>query len=228
MQNNFTARVIVGLFFILLGLSLFLDQLGLNFFGFNIFNFWPLILIFFGFMLLVQRKFIGGLFLLLIGFAFLFSIVFHFSIFAVIWPLIIIFVGISILLRPDRYSELKGDYSSENTSTVSRDFINESVVFWGMDELVKSDNFEGGKLDCVFGGFKLDLRDAKISKDRARLEINCVFGGGELYLPRDLRVEVESTSVMGGVTNKAVSGKATDPIIRIKATAVFGGLEIKN
>jgi len=225
MNSGVITRILVGLFLVLLGIGFMLDQLGLNFLQFNVFNLWPFIFILIALPMLLKKQIIGGLIFLTLGCAFLFANFFGYSIFGMIWPIIIIIVGISIIFRPKRWDN--HDDSFSNSSTVEKDWINESVVFWGMDYVVKSDNFEGGKVECVFGGFKLDLRKAKI-KDDAALELNAVFGAGELLLPRDVRVQVESTSVMGGVTNSTMSGKTEDPLIRIKASAVCGGVDIKN
>jgi predicted membrane protein len=221
-DTGLLTRIFVGFFLVLIGTGFLLDQLGLNFLGVNVFNFWPLIFFVIGIPMLVRRNIIGGLLFLSVGTAFLAANFFGYSIFAVIWPLIIIVVGFSIIFRPNRYKHLGG-----HSAKVTKDHVNESLVFWGMDQIIDSKSFEGGNIECVFGGFKLDLREATI-KDGALLEVSCVFGGGELFLPRNVRVQLEGSSVMGGVTNNTLSGKDSDPLLRIKASAVFGGIDIKN
>jgi predicted membrane protein len=221
-DNGLITRILVGFFLVLLGTGFLLDQLGLNVLGINVFNFWPLIFFIIGLPMLFRRNIIGGLFFIALGLAFLLANFFGYSIFAIIWPLIIIVVGFSIVFRPNRYKHL-----GTRGEVVAKDSIDESLVFWGTDQIIKSDNFQGGHIECVFGGFKLDLREAKI-KDGAVLDVSCVFGGGELYLPRDVRVQLEGTSVMGGVTNNTLSRKEGDPTFRIVASAVFGGIDIKN
>lgn len=214
----------IGIFLVLLGTGFLLDQLGLNVFGFNVFNLWPLIFFVIGLPMLVRRNFVGGAIFITLGIAFLCANFFGYSIFAVIWPIIIIIIGFSIIFRPKHGH---GRWRDSESIEVTKNHISESIVFWSMDEVIKSENFEGGEVDCVFGGFKIDLRNAKI-KDGAMLELSCVFGAGELLLPRDVRVSMEGSSVMGGVTNSTISGKEGDPLFRIKASAVFGGIDIKN
>lgn len=224
-DNGFVARVIIGGFLIMLGLSFFLKQIGFDL-GFNVFNLWPLILIAFGMWFLSKGRFIGALIMIFFGVAFLTSNFLGFSIFAVFWPMIIIFIGFSILFKP----HTNWNFGSDSSGSISsKDSLNESVVFWGLDEVIKSDNFRGGQVDAVFGGFKLDLRGAQISKDDAQLEVNAVFGGGEILVSKGMRVEVETAAVMGGVVNKATTANNNDqPLLKIKATAVFGAIEIKN
>lgn len=221
-DSGLLTRIFIGLFLVLLGTGFLLDQLGLNFLGVNVFNFWPLIFFVIAIPMITKRNIIGSVIFLTSGTAFLLSNFFGYSIFAIIWPVIIIAIGFSIVFRPNKYKPISGQ-----GRRVTKDSVNESVIFWGMDQVIDSKNFEGGKIDCVFGGFQLDLREA-IIKDGAELEISCVFGGGELLLPRDIRIQLEGTSVMGGVSNNTSSGRDTDPLFRIKSTAIFGGVEIKN
>lgn len=222
-DSGLLTRIFVGFFLILLGIGFLLDQLGLNFLNFNVFNFWPLIFFAIGIPMLVKRNLIGAMIFIMLGIVFLFANFFGYSIFAIIWPAIIILIGISIIFKPRN-----GPWENNKSATVSKDSINESVVFWGLDNVINSDNFLGGKVDCVFGGFKLDLRNVKIAKEGANLELNAVFGGGEITLPKDARIQVDGTGVFGGVNNNTQSGKEEDPIIKIKASAVFGGIEIRN
>jgi predicted membrane protein len=220
-DTGLLTRIFVGFFLVLIGVGFLLDQLGLNFLGVNVFNFWPLIFFVIGIPMLVRRNIFGGILFLTVGTAFLLANFFGYSIFAIIWPVVIIVIGFSIVFRPKRFSNIG------HTTKVAKDSVEESLIFWGMDQVIESNNFQGGNIDCVFGGFKLDLRGVKI-KDGATLEVSCVFGGGELFLPRDVRVLLEGSSVMGGVTNNTLSGKDTDPLFRITASAVFGGIDIKN
>lgn len=93
--------------------------------------------------------------------------------------------------------------------------------------------FGGCRIDAVFGGADLDLRKAKI-KNKAIVRASSVFGGIVIYVPADVKVEVASTAVFGGVTDKRkgaadkeANSKSTDKVLYIEATCVFGGVEIK-
>lgn len=131
-----------------------------------------------------------------------------------------------MLFRPGK-NWFNGNEGYSN-SVLNKDRLNEDIVFWGADFNVKSENFSGGSIDTVFGGFKLDLREAKLSEGNSTLEVNAVFGGGEVIVPKDMRVEVETSAFMGGVTNQTSNSAASGSTLKIKATAVFGGIEIKN
>ena len=227
MKNN--NRFVFGVILLVLGVLFLIDQLNI-FANFDISVWkvisivWPLVLVYLGTnIILRERKSTGGIILIVLGILFLGSNVFEVSFFAMFWPFILIAIAISILLNKDG----EGSVNIANES-VNSDKLNESVVFWGMDKTVESDNFEGGEVTCVFGGGRLDLSRVKIAKEGAKLEVNCVFGGAEIIVPEDINVVTNGTGVFGGWSPKIKSGKSTGPKLEITGAAVFGGVEVKN
>ncbi len=220
-MRNRSSSIIIGLIFVALGVGFFVDQLGINL-GFSILSFWPFILILIGIYLLLRSNIFAGLLLTGIGVTFFISEFTGVNIFAVCWPLIIIFIGLSILFKPTEKHWMKG-------STVSSDTINESVTLWGADWNITSKNFRGGKIDAFLGGFKLDLRDAEIASGGAVLVIGSVLGGGEIYVPESMRIEVKSEGALGAWENNFKSSQdTTKPLLTIKGSSVLGGVEVKN
>ncbi|PKN02726.1 hypothetical protein CVU76_01680 [Candidatus Dojkabacteria bacterium HGW-Dojkabacteria-1] len=224
MRNS--SRFILGVILITLGILFLIEQTG--FFGrfsISIWNlvwtFWPLILIFLGTRLLIERNTNGGLILLVLGVVFLSTNLFQWNFFAVLWPVVIITIGLSILLRRE------GGSFNTSTTTTSAGKMNESVVFWGVDKIVNSKEFKGGELNVAFGGIKVDLRDAKISKDGAKLHVNCAFGGVEILVPKDCRVITNGTGILGGWESKVEERKIDEPVLEITGGVAFGGVEIK-
>lgn len=217
-----SSSIIIGLIFIVLGIGFFIDQLGIDL-GFNIGSLWPILIILVGLFLLFKRSFFAGFIITGLGVAFLVSQLTTINAFAIFWPLIIIAVGLSILFRP------KHENWSSGAHNVNSDRINESILFWGADWRITSKNFKGGKIDTVFGGFKLDLRDAEITPEGATLSVNSVFGGGEIIIPENMRVEARGDGIFGGWSNKFRSSTdSTKPLLKINGSAIFGGIDIKN
>lgn len=71
------------------------------------------------------------------------------------------------------------------------------------------------------------MRDSLIEDD-VWIKASAIFGGIDIYVPRDVNVKVSSTSIFGGVSNKTKNNKGSDCVtIYIEATAMFGGVEIK-
>lgn len=143
-----------------------------------------------------------------------------FSVWHLFWPLILIFVGLRILTRDGKM----GDW--ENRVEESGDKINEELIFNGINKKYTSKKFNGGKINCIFGGGEIDLTEVTLAKDKVSLECNSIFGGVKLRVPNDVKVKVEATAIAGGVDDKTRGeGKKT---LEIKGTAIFGGMEIVN
>ena len=87
--------------------------------------------------------------------------------------------------------------------------------------------FEGVTINAVFGGVKLDLRNAKIKEDVV-VNTTSIFGGVDIYLPEKVNVKVVSSNIFGGVDNK-VKNEISDKqkTIYINSTNIFGGTDIK-
>jgi hypothetical protein len=110
--------------------------------------------------------------------------------------------------------------------------LRETAVFGGGKRKISAPDFQGGKLDAVFGGFEVDLRQAGIAGDSAVLEINAVFGGAEVKVPRSWEVVMRGAGVFGGYadsTDHPDRAQYPNPKrLIVRGAAVFGGVEIKN
>jgi len=82
------------------------------------------------------------------------------------------------------------------------------------------------KARAVFGGIDLDFRHARLTS--AITEVHCVatFGGVDVIVPPDVRVEVAGNGVFGGFDGPDGAGPDGAPIIRVSGTAVFGGVDV--
>lgn len=222
-----SSKFILGVILIVLGFLFLLDQVGLfstfNVSFWNLFwNFWPLILIFFGVKLLTENNSNGGLILLVLGVLFLSTNLFDWNFFAVLWPVIIITIGLSILFRKNTG---RVNVSQKSSSASS---INETVLFWGIDRKVTSKSFTGGEISVAFGGAQIDLREAKVAKEGAKLHIGCAFGGVEIFVPKDCRIKTEGSGILGGWESNVADRDVEKPVLEITGGVAFGGVEIKD
>jgi predicted membrane protein len=152
-----------------------------------------------------------------------------------LWPILLIGAGVYMLvdrtIRPRMFVDLR--MAGEKHFRDSRNWArHETAIFSGGKRTIALDNFESAKYDAVFGGFEIDLRGSRIRGDSARLEINAVFGGAEVRVPRDWSVVMEGAGVFGGFAD---STEQPDPSampnpkrLFVRGAAVFGGVEIKN
>ncbi len=218
----------VGILLIVLGLLFFLDSFNILNFGHFIADWWPLILILIGFSKLSGFNKTGGVILLLIGFVFLtanlgiirWGNVFRF------WPLILIIIGISIIFR----SRNLHHWGISNDHETSADFLRSSAIFGGVDRKVVSQNFQGGNITSLFGGFDLDLRQAKISPEGCILNLTSIFGGIDILVPPDCQVSVTGTPIFGGIDNAQTYAATQENGVKMNCncTVLFGGIEIRS
>jgi Domain of unknown function (DUF1707) len=81
----------------------------------------------------------------------------------------------------------------------------------------------------VMGGTDLDLNDAELAADTVELTVFSLMGGGDVYVPEGLNVEVSDFAVMGG--NDVRLGDATPtpggPTVRLKLISIMGGTDVR-
>ena len=142
-------------------------------------------------------------------------------------PGIIIIVGLALIFKNlfakqfnDKIKEIKKDIKGDSKDE-------EIAAFSGQNINMNGEEFKSKKISAAFGGFKLDLRGAKINKE-AVVEASAVFGGIEILVPEKSVVKIKSNSVFGGIKKTHVDSDAKDaPVIYVNGSAVFGGIEIK-
>jgi predicted membrane protein len=220
-----TIKIVIGIALVTVGSLLLIDRLGL-FLPFNldvgqiIGMFWPLLLVFLGLKLFFENNTVGGMILFTIGTVIFLTNVFDWNFFAILWPLLIISIGVSILVKKETTFNTVSSESSD-------EFIKESVAFWGSEKKLTSKSFRGGEINVAFGGLTLDLREVKVNKDGAKLNVNVAFGGADIFVPKNCRVITNGTGILGGWDPHLKSNDIKEPVLEITGTAIFGGVDIK-
>lgn len=171
-------------------------------------------------------------------------------------PVILVLIGVTMLVRTtskgdvaDRIREAReeqkaerrnghkvkeaeivetDDEDSDDDDDDEKDFEEYWSTFGDQDINYSGKTFSGCRVDAVFGGADIDLRKAKIT-DKAILRASSVFGGIIVYVPDDVKVEVASTAIFGGVSDKRknINKDKFKKTLFIDANCVFGGVEIR-
>ncbi len=131
----------------------------------------------------------------------------------------------------ERKAQAYHDYFTCKTRNNETGYIERNYVFGGSKEKWDTPDFRGGEINCVFGGFELDLSNAHLAEGINTLEVSTVFGGVTLYLPAHWRVEVRETQIFGRFVDKREQPNfevSENKVLIIKASSVFGGGEIKS
>ena len=235
-------RLLFAILLIAAGTLLFLSNLGL-FPEFNLWSvFWPAIFIAAGLTKLLSDSrrsgqafgivlIAGGSLFLLISLGIL-----HIRAHDNSWPLSVLLMAVGAvalikILEGTDYSRPQIGFSQH--AVASADVLNEQVIFGSLKRKIESANFQGGKLESIFGSIDLNFRRAQISSPErsATLEVNAVFGSIELRIPETWRVVAQATGIFGSVEDKTIANKVPGfdgPTWFITGSAVFGSVEIKD
>jgi predicted membrane protein len=145
----------------------------------------------------------------------------------IVWPLAIIAAGAYTLWHHTRRVTGWGPAQTNPEYPFDLNFL-----FSGTDRQINDQDFKGGRINAVFGGFKIDLTHADMKADRAVMEVNAVFGGGEIIVPPNWDVVLTGSGVFGGVEDKTRRYPLDPALARktltIKGSVVFGGFTIRN
>ena len=216
-------RSMIGLIIILIGLLLLLENFGFDI-DINLWDWWPLILIFIGLGHLSRSKpnthILSGWIFIILGLLFI-SNNYHFLGFEVwdLWPVFIILLGLSLL----------GHIHHRPAQTGEGDALNQTFIMGGGTIINSSKTLKGGNLTAIMGGGEIDLTSADMAGNEMVLDIFAFWGGVELRIPKTWQVEVRAVQILGGVDNKASTGSAmANKKLIITGTAIMGGIEIKN
>lgn len=206
-----------GILLIVVGI-LFLGR-NMDWWDFSIFfdGWWTLFLIVPSVISLVRRERIGTSFLILtLGVLMLLAcqdVIEWSTIWKIFVPLIIIVIGLSIIFANRK---VKGKEIKAN----AKEYV---AIFSGVDEVINKIESDF-KITSIFGGVELDMRDVKLDSD---LVIDCftLFGGIDIKLPKDVKVEVNGLPIFGGVENKYRNHDAKVTVY-INHTTIFGGVDL--
>jgi hypothetical protein len=103
------------------------------------------------------------------------------------------------------------------------------AIFEPLQFRSRAQAFRGGTVDCWYGGGMIDLREATLDPAGATLRVKAIFGGGQIVVPDDWRVETRVTGIGGmGDTRPAIERPVTAPLLRVEGLAVFGGFGVSS
>lgn len=190
-------------------------------FLFGIGNLWSVVLLAFGLYLIVRRHLVGGFFFTVLGALLLGSAYLDEDLMSKYWPLIIIAMGLALLLE---------NFLKKDTAELETDSDPDISVFMGeLNKKIISDNFVGAKIEVVMGSAKLDLREAKIGKSGAKIDVTTVLGEAELTIARDIKVVTTGTPILAEWKNDFNQEmKENAPTLTISGEAVLGSVKIRN
>jgi predicted membrane protein len=234
-------KIMFGLLIALAGAVMLLFNTGVLPYEMKAYFFnWPLFFIGLGLINFADRRswFIGFVFTLVGGLAYLHKFYNHFEVENFIFPILLIALGLYIVLKrlitPAKIKKMeRDDAKSTRFTSTSDEYIDETNIFSGSERIFTGEQFKGGSITNVFGGSELDLTKTILAPGKNILEINSVFGGVNLYVPHDWKVTVKVNAVLGAFEDKryytlGAEDMLSDRELIITGNLVFSGGELKS
>ncbi len=224
-----SGHTIVGAIMLLLGVLWTLDNLDVMDSDRAI-QFWPIGLVAFGVAKLqgwnTRQDRNAGTALTIIGSLMLLRPlgIIHTSIFS-LWPLLMIAGGLALLRRARTPVEDLPPGSAE----VNDAHLSVLALMGGAARRVHSRDFRGAEASAIMGGVELDLRNAATTVPKVYVDVFTWWGGIEIIVPRDWKVDTEATPIMGAVvdTTKAPDAPVVTTLV-VRGIVIMGGVEVKN
>jgi predicted membrane protein len=225
--SRINGRLVAGALLIFFGILFTLDNMGVLDAG-DVLTYWPVILIAVGLLKIVQQPREGhrrvGWVLLAIG-VFLQLQNLGLTRMRSAWPFILVVIGGFLVWRA--LGRSAGPPAAESSSQLS-----EFAVMGGVHRVVESSDFRGGEATAIMGAVELDLRGSTIATSPAVIDVFALWGGIEIMVPPEWKVDVKAMPILGAFENKARSSvrdsSAPTQELVIRGTALMGGVEIKN
>ena len=216
-------RALLGIFIVVIGIVLLLDNLLLIPYQLYFLRSWQMLLIAIGVFNFLSGKKIPAIILVSVGTFFLLEEYGPYDL-RDFWPVIIILIGVAFIFRHKKAQSDSGNGASEH-------FFDDVNIFGGGDKQFTSQELEGGRVINIFGGSTIDLRDSfPRGGGPIEIEVFTMFGGCDLLVRDDWRVKIEAISVFGGFSDERRSPEVNEdsPSIIIKGFTMFGAGELKN
>ena len=218
-------NILWGVIFIIIGLILGLNAVGITNIDIFFEGWWTLFIIVPSVVSIAKNyKDASAYIWLIIGIALLLAAqgIIDMSIIGkLILPAVLVAIGVGIIFKDTVSSKVNSKIDELNKSNKEEFY----ATFSGQKLNFAGDDFNGVSLNAIFGGIDLDLKNANIVEDKI-INATSVFGGINILVPENINIQVKSTSIFGGVNNKT-NNKEEQPTIYVKAFCLFGGVDIK-
>mgnify|MGYP003415327784 FL=1 len=139
-------------------------------------------------------------------------------------------IGLGIIFKKNKFNYYDHYFHKEHVEEVINEpdgsVINCFANFGSSMKYVNSDHFERANIKCSFGGMKVYFDNAVIADGTAEIYLDVSFSGVELYIPKGWKVIDEVNASFGAMEMKNRGENSDSPIVTIKGSVSFGGVEI--
>lgn len=209
--TGFSGKLLVASLFILSGILLFARNMGwITAELFSIIVSWYSLFIIMGIYSMIRRHFVGGIILVLVGVYFLLGSLSWLpeNSQAMVWPLALIIAGVLFLfksghrgpwndkqrmfrdhrewMKHGHYGHAGMNFANNQQQSESEDgFLRSDNTFGAARHVVLDELFKGAVVRTSCGGTTIDLRHTHIAPGETYIDLDCSWGGIEIYVPSD-------------------------------------------
>jgi hypothetical protein len=81
---------------------------------------------------------------------------------------------------------------------------------------------------AIMGGDEIDLREAQFDGDEIVINVFCLMGGNDIFIPDTVEVETSGMAIMGGNDERGSSRRPRPgaPLVRVRSFALMGGTDV--
>ena len=149
-------------------------------------------------------------------------------------PAILILIGIVTVFshggksRNYGYGRTPEEFKTMNYTSADG-FLYSENAFSGVRQVILDEMLKGGSIQTRFGGSIIDMRRTDIPVGETPLDVDCKFGGIELYVPADWTIKCLCSTFMGGYEDKRWEREENpQKVLVIRGTLSWSGLVVKN
>lgn len=154
-----------------------------------------------------------------------------------VFPIIIVLFGLSLLvdaLRKPKKPTFQithngGNHEGKTKSSFNtdEDSFDCSLSFGQDTRVINLSRLAGGEANCSFGELTVDLRGCEAVAEDCEIDANCSFGQLTLCVPKQFRVDSDSSTAFGAIEIRGEHDPVPQGVIRLDANVSFGEIEIQ-
>lgn len=205
---------------------------------------WQMLVMYIGICNIFKGHYIGGLITFLVGVVFLMPEIgwLESDWLYTYWPVAFVVVGIMMIFKPRKnrsseWHERRNHSGNSLSGGMKGDFINKDGyvetdnTFGSVQQIILDPVFKGAQIKTVMGGTILDLRRTQLESPETFIDIDCTFGGIEVYIPNNWRLHLHAKPMLGGVEDKRFNHSVemdVEHVLIVRGNVNFGAVVFKS
>lgn len=153
------------------------------------------------------------------------------------WPVALIIIGIGLLFKRNRHRSFQNRCNSGRPECSKEEFRSEDGfvvsenIFGSIQQIVLDPVLRGAQIKNTFGETILDLRRTSLEGHQTFIDIECTFGGIEIFIPTHWNIQNQIRPLLGGCDDKRYNSSVPidqEHVLIIRGKVTLGGIEIKS